>query len=158
MFFSEQASLILFREADYKFAVALGILMSSVHLFYFPHRVNVRMRGRLKMVGIFSIVELSVTLLCNILFILVFHFGYISIILSNLTGHAAAMVLYMADARKYISVKSVDLGLLKKMLVYSIPITPTLLFDWINMFLDRYFVGHFFRRQRWDFMGLESVW
>ena len=82
--FSGQVSVFLFKETDYRFAVALGIITACVKLFYFPQRVSTRMRGRLNMVGIFSVAELTVTLLCNIIFILGFRLGYISIIWSSL--------------------------------------------------------------------------
>lgn len=152
--FSRQMSLFLFEEVDYQFAIVLGILVSSVKLFYFPQRVSTRMRGKLNKVGMFSVAELSLTLICNILFILVLHLGYISIILSSLIGQACAMILYTFESRKYLSIESVDLSLLKKMLIYSIPITPTLLFDWINSFLDRYFVGHYFSQTEVGLYGI----
>lgn len=152
--FSGQVSVFLFKETDYRFAVALGIITACVKLFYFPQRVSTRMRGRLNMVGIFSVAELTVTLLCNIIFILGFRLGYISIIWSSLIGQVTAMILYTADARQYLSVRAVDYNLLKKMLTYSIPITPTLLFDWINNFLDRYFIGHYFSQAEVGLYGI----
>lgn len=152
--FSKQFSVLLFKEVDYEFAVILGIIAAGAKLFYFPQRVSTRMRGRLKIAGIISVVELSVTLLCNIIFILVCNFGYISIIWSSLIGQAAAMLLYTADARQYLSVKAVDFTLLKRMLSYSIPITPTLLFDWINNFLDRFFIGHYFSQAETGLYGI----
>lgn len=152
--FSKEASMILFRKVDHQYAIVIGIMLASVHLLYFPQRVSTRMRGRFKIVGIISIIELSVTLTCNILFILVFHFGYISIVLSNLAGQTVAMILYTTDAYRYLSIKSIDTHLLKKMLIYSIPITPTLLFDWINAFLDRYFVGLYFSQTEVGLYGM----
>lgn len=154
VFFSKQISVFLFKETDYKFAVMLGIMAACVKLFYFPQRVSTRMRGKLKMAGIISVVELSVTLVCNLVFILACNLGYVSIIWSSLIGQTAAMALYTAAARQYLSVKAVDFTLLKKMLVYSIPITPTLLFDWINNFLDRYFVGHYFSQAEVGLYGI----
>ena len=139
-FFSRQFSLLLFKKADFHFAVVLGLLVSSMRLLYFPQRINIRMRGKLSKVGLFGVIELSTILTCNILFILVLDLGYFSIILSNLTGQAVSMILYTVEARGYLSVKSVDRRLLKKMLLYSAPITPSLVFNWINTFLDRYFV------------------
>lgn len=154
VFFSKSASYMLFDTVDYQFAVVLGILAASVKLFYFPQRVSTRMRGNLKVVGIFSIVELSTTLICNILFILVFKLGYISIVWSNFIGQAVTMVLYTIESRKYLSYKAADKQLLKKMLVYSVPITPTLLFDWINNFLNRYFIGHYFTQAEVGLYGI----
>lgn len=154
VFFSKSVSNLLFDTVDYQFAVILGILSASVKLFYFPQRVSTRMRGKLKEVGIFSIVELSTTLICNILFILVFKWGYISIIWSTLIGQIFTMVLYTIESQKYLSYKSVDKQLLKKMLTYSVPITPTLLFDWINTFLNRYFIGHYFTQAEVGLYGI----
>lgn len=141
--FSKPISIVLFKESSYSFAVSLGFALASVKLFYFSQRVSTRMRGRLNMVGIFSFVELSITLVLNIVFVLFFHLGYIAIILSNLIGQIVVMILYSIDTWKYISIKFVDWVLIRKMLIYSIPIMPTLLFNWINAFLDRYFVGYF---------------
>ena len=153
-FFSRQFSLLLFKKADFHFAVVLGLLVSSMRLLYFPQRINIRMRGKLSKVGLFGVIELSTILTCNILFILVLDLGYFSIILSNLTGQAVSMILYTVEARGYLSVKSVDRRLLKKMLLYSAPITPSLVFNWINTFLDRYFVGQYFSQREVGLYGI----
>lgn len=152
--FSRQISILLFREVDYQFAVTLGIVAASTDLFYFPQRVSTRMRGKLDKVGIISVIKLLLTLTCNIIFILILHLGYISIILSNLIGQACAMLFYTIDSRKYLSPRAVDFSLLKRMLVYSMPITPTLLFNWINSFLDQYFVGHYFSQKEVGLYGI----
>lgn len=144
VFFSGQISVFLLKDTDYKFAVTLGIMSACIKLIYFSQRVSTRMRGRLDMVGIFSVAELLFTLLCNVFFILICHMGYISILWSNLIGQGVVAFLYTVDARHYLSAKAIDFALLKKMMAYSIPITPTLLFDWINNCLDRYFIGYYF--------------
>ena len=69
IFFSKQMSVFLFKEVDYQFAIILGIIMASTKLFYFPQRVSTRMRGRLTIVGIISIIEVSLSLICNIILI-----------------------------------------------------------------------------------------
>lgn len=152
--FSGTISEMLFDVPDYRFAVILGVMIASTKLLYFPQRVSARMRGNLKMVGIFSAIELLVTILCNILFILILRMGYISILLSQIIGQIVSLILYTVESRKYLGIKSADTSLIKKMLKYSIPITPTLVFDWINGVSDRYFVGYFFSQTEVGLYGM----
>lgn len=152
--FSNKASEMLFGVPDYRFAVTLGVLMASTKLLYFPQRVSTRMRGNLKMVGIFSAVESIATILCNILFILVLRMGYISILFSHIIGQMVSFSLYTLESRKYIALGNADVALVKKMLKYSIPITPTLIFDWINGVSDRYVIGYFFSQTEVGLYGM----
>lgn len=153
-FFSGTISEMLFDVPDYRFAVILGVMIAATKLLYFPQRVSTRMRGNLKMVGLFSAVELLVTIICNILFILILRMGYISILLSQIIGQIVALILYTIESRKYLGIKSTDVSLVKKMLKYSIPITPTLVFDWINGVSDRYFVGYYFSQTEVGLYGM----
>lgn len=141
--FSKYVSLILFHTSDYAWAVALGFLYASLKLSYFAFRVCSRMRGDLKSVAIYSLAELGVLLLMNILLILVFKVGYIAILYANVASQIACGALYLFGNRKYIKFKTYDNVLLKRVLKYCAPLTPTVLLTWINSFADRYFIGQF---------------
>lgn len=92
--------------------------------------------------GILSAVILT---LSNILFIVKFNMGlsgyFISLILSNFVA-----ILYMAVVCKnylIINFRLINITLLKKMLIYSIPLIPNSILWWIMNASNRYMIGIF---------------
>lgn len=80
-------------------------------------------------------------LLLNVLFITVLHKGIVGYWISTIIGNSVGLVLYflVCHLEKYVSFGfSIDKKLLKKMLLYSVPLIPNALFWWINSSLDRW--------------------
>ncbi len=143
MVFSKPISLLLFHSPDYTWAVALGFVYAGLKLSYFAFRVSTRMRGQMKQVALFSMAELLSLLIMNILLILVFRVGYMAVLYANVISQVVCGGLYLLGNRKWVKPKSYDGPLLKRVLRYSIPLTPTVLLTWFNSFADRYVIGQF---------------
>lgn len=141
--FSKPISSALLQTPDYAYAVFLGFVIASIELVFFSMRVSTRMRGNIKMVGLFSFIQLLINIVCNILFILVFHWGYLSILYSSIISYIVVAALYTVENRKYIALGDFDKGLMKKLLRYSVPILPTMLTQWINNSSDRLLIVYF---------------
>ena len=133
-------SKLLFKTGDYWFAVLMGFMYAGIKLGYFAFRVSTRMRGHLKDVAVYSLAELATLLIMNIMLILVFRVGYMAILYANVISQLVCGALYSVGNREFTHRRGYDPKLLKTVLKYCAPLTPTVLLTWFNSFADRYFI------------------
>lgn len=154
IFFSASFSRILFKNPDYAYIVALGIILTAVELLIVPLQTSTRMRGHIKTVGLFSFMQAVITIVCTLVCIFVFNLDLAAIVTSVLAANLMASVFYAVNNRGYVFRQSVDFTLTKKLLKYSLPVAPTVLLVWVNNVSDRYVIGYFFSQ---DEVGLYGI-
>lgn len=130
------------------FVESLGDYKVYFYLLYVTTALNslfsvfARSIDKVKLIAINSIISTAIIAVLNILLIAVFHMQIDGYFISLITGNLIVNLLYFWKGRMYhyVNFKKLDSKLLKRMLIYSIPLIPNSLFWWINSSLDRFFL------------------
>lgn len=100
-------------------------------------------------IGILTISNITLTLvtvLCNLVFLLVFKWGILGYLLSMCIGNLICVVIIFIGARlhKYIKLSLYDKTLTKKIIMFSFPMVLSALSWWVNSSIDKYMLGFFY--------------
>ena len=81
----------------------------------------------------------AITIVCNVIFIVGLHMKVEGMLLSSVIGNlsAFAFVFLKDKVYKQINIKTIDIGLLRKMLKYAWPLVPNALIWWVVNASDR---------------------
>ncbi len=98
--------------------------------------------GKTALFAIQGIVQTIVTISCNIVFLVVLKLGLTGYLLSIIIGYCIPIALMIIGGKlwKYLVPFRIDKKLFKEMLVYSIPMIPTILAWFINTSIDKYMI------------------
>ncbi len=105
----------------------------------------VRAIGKIRLFVIDGIFTTIMTILFNLLYLLVFKWGYVGYLLAIISANlcSALFLTAMANLHKYISFRDISPKIRKNMLMYSIPLIPSTIFWWATSVSDRFLVTHF---------------
>lgn len=101
---------------------------------------------KIKIYAVSGIINSIIVIGCNLLFLLVFKLGIYGYLLSSIIGHIASLLFVFFSGKLYqylISPFKFDYNLIKKMLIYSIPIVPNSISWWISNSSDLYVLNYF---------------
>ena len=100
--------------------------------------------GENKIYALGSFISAISTIILNIIFLVVFHFGVEGMLTSYILGNlfCALVVFFILHAYRYLRISSFRLSVLKKCLRYSIPLVPNALSWWIMSASDRTIVAY----------------
>ena len=86
-----------------------------------------------------------ITVLCNLLFLLVFKWGILGYLLSSCIGNFIGILILIFGAKlyRYIKLTITNKTLVKKIITFSIPMVFSALSWWVNTSLDKYILGYF---------------
>lgn len=105
----------------------------------------IRAIGMVKLFAGSGIINALILLLCNILFLMIFHMGIIgylvSLIIANMVS--SVFVVFVGRIQYDFSIQKLNMGLIKEMLIYSIPLIPNALMWWIMGLSDRYIITYY---------------
>ena len=105
----------------------------------------IRACGSTAFFAIQGIVNTSLVIVLNILFLAVFSFGITGYVLSVAIADALSTLLIVVHDKLWRDVTfKVDKTILKDMLRYSVPMIPATIFWWVTSVSNRYFVNGFF--------------
>ena len=98
--------------------------------------------GKTALFAIQGIVQTIVTIVCNIVFLVVLRIGLNGYLLSIIIGYCIPIILMFFGGKiyKYCFPIRFNSALLKEMLIYSIPMIPTILAWFINTSIDKYMI------------------
>lgn len=104
----------------------------------------IRAIGKTAFFAVQGIVNTSLVIVLNILFLAVFNMGITGYVLSVVLadGLSALLIFFKEKLWRQITVK-INKDIFKKMLIYSIPMIPTTIFWWVTSVSDRYMVSGF---------------
>lgn len=104
----------------------------------------VRAKGMVRLFAASGIINALSLLLCNILFLVILKSGVIGYLLSLIVSYVISIIflLWRGKVPKDISIKKINVILLKKMLIYSVPLIPNALMWWVMTFSDRYIISY----------------
>lgn len=135
---SDSISRVLFKSIKYSLGVKLALFSVSANLWYLPFALLTRMQNRMKKFAIINVVSSTVMILLNILFISVFHWGYIALMASTFCVNVLQVILYGVTCKVDIKTRWVDRQLFKNMFRYALPFIPMTVSTWILNMSDRY--------------------
>lgn len=119
------------------------------YITYCLHTITSYFVKGLEKIKIFSFTGLLNTVIiisCNLIFLLVLKLGIIGYLLSSIIGHFFCFIFMFLSAKlyKYIVLPfKFDFVLIKKMILYSLPIIPNSLSWWIANSSDKYILKYF---------------
>ena len=93
-----------------------------------------------------GVLSTTIIIFCNILFLLLFRWGLTGYIVALFLGRLLCTCYYVFSLKLwkfFISIRKIDIGLVKKMLCYSIPMIPNSISWWISNSSDKYIVQYF---------------
>ncbi|WP_018757165.1 lipopolysaccharide biosynthesis protein [Paenibacillus terrigena] len=128
-----------FYEFDYSFYLVLLYVSTAIKQLFAQFCRGI---GHVKIFTISGVLGALSLLVSNLILLVIFKLevpGYLSaIIISNIIS--AVYLFIVSDLHKYISMKSVDKGLLKSMLLFSIPNVANMVSWWVNNTSSRYII------------------
>lgn len=104
----------------------------------------IRARGLVKLFAYSGIQNTAIMVVANILMLGVFHLGIYGYVLSIIIADfiSAIFLFWVAGLRKYVNFNCINKGLLRAMIMFSLPLIPTTLFWWINNLSDKYVITY----------------
>lgn len=98
--------------------------------------------GKTTLYAVAGIIHTIVIIICNVLFLVYFKFGINGYLLSIVIGISVSILLKIifGNFRQFIFPIQVDAKVLKDMLVYCIPMIPTIIAWAINTSIDKYMI------------------
>lgn len=100
---------------------------------------------KVKNITVASVITCVMTIGCNLLFLLVFHWGVNGYLLSNVLGHLVSLLYLCASIRidRYFVTSISDAGFVKRIVSFSLPMVVSALAWWVNNSLDKYVLTFF---------------
>lgn len=120
-------------------------LVLLYYFFYVTNQLLIQFaKGleKIKELGVSGVVSVIVTILANILFLIVFQWGFVGFFVASILGFASAVVYLSITLKvwKYIDI-SFDNALLKQMIAYSLPLMFSVIGWWVNSSANKYIVA-----------------
>jgi O-antigen/teichoic acid export membrane protein len=127
--------------SDYVGYVYLFILTSSFHSLCSNF---IRSQEHVKLYAFDGIFRTVLTVVLNIVFLIVLHYGVEGYLLATILSDAtsAVMLFFAARLYRFISLSGIDKSLIKDMFKYSLPLIPTTISVWIINISDRYILSY----------------
>lgn len=111
--------------------------------------------GYIKLYALQGVAQTLVLVLMNVLFLVVMNRGLEGFLLATILGYTAAIVVTFFGGRLYRQFElGMDTALIKRMIVYSLPMVPTQVGWWLNGSLDKYMLV---AMRGYDVNGIYSV-
>lgn len=152
--FSKQLSLLLFKDAGYDIVVMTALIGVTFNLWNLPFSLELRLRNKMGLFGIASVIASLTMIGLNILFVSVMKLGEIALILSSTIVALEYLFLYAVFSGNRFNQKYFDYKLLKKMIHFSLPLVPSVLMAWVLALSDRYILLHYYGN---DAVGLYGI-
>lgn len=140
---SDAISEILFQSSEYSLAVTIALISVSVNLWYLPFSLLVRMQNRMQIFAVINVLSSLLMICFNVLFLTVFHLGYLSLLLSTCVVYIIQLLLYIITSHISVGRRFYNKDLKKRMLKYALPYLPTTVATWILTMSDRYMILFF---------------
>ncbi len=131
---------ISFRDYWWDFVIIYALYNFDQNISYFARALN-----KVRVIAIVGVIQTVVIVSCNILFLLILKTGLYGYFLSTIFGYIVAIIFNIVLGRlyKYFFPLKVNISLVKKMLIYSVPLVITSIAWWINTSADKYMIEYF---------------
>ncbi len=123
---------------DWLYLVFLFITYALQNLFSSFCRAS----GKNQIFAIQGIVQTVCLLLCNLVYLVIFHMGKCGYLLAMISAYIIACIYMVVAGKIYKEIIPLKINkeLLKEMLRYSIPLVPSMVSWWMNTSIDKYVI------------------
>ena len=127
---------------DYKIFLITNVIANIILSLFLQ---ILRGLGDNKKYAIVSFLDAFFIIVCNIIFLLFFRLRVTGMLLGNLIGHIICIIIIIISSKmyQYISFKFFNKNIVKKLLMYSLPLVPNAISWWIFSSSDRVIVSMF---------------
>lgn len=124
------------------YPVMYTVIYMIVSVFYSLISNFARAIGYVKQFAMAGIVNTFIMGGCNILFLIVIKMGMNGYMLSMILGQGVAILFLILTTKIFIyfGIRNLNNSILKKMLIYGVPLIPNNLAWWLNSASDRFFI------------------
>ena len=136
-FFRESLSLVFFGVVRPSYVVMMGVIIFLDTIWSIP-MLALRAENRPRLFIFFSFLNVGVTLLCNLVFIIIFNMNIGSIFLSNLIASLIIFILVLPYIYQRFRFSSLSIVKWKTILSFALPFLPAGLFAMAMEVADRY--------------------
>ena len=138
---------------DYLWIIAAMYLLT---VFNNIHLQFLRATNNIKLFAAVGVISTLVSALLSILFIVTFRLGYVGIIISSILTSLISILIVLLLSRQYefYDRKILSMGLLRQMLIYTIPLLPNSMSWWIINLSDRFILKFY---SGMDNLGIYSI-
>ncbi|MGR9522913.1 oligosaccharide flippase family protein [Priestia megaterium] len=131
--------------------VPFNNLLGYFYVLLFTQSINssflqfIRAIGKVKLFAFYGILNAFMILTLNIVFLVKLDLGIHGYLLSMIIADtiSAFLIIFLGRVYRYISIKKLNIKLIKEMLLYSTPLIPNALMWWIMGVSDRYIISYF---------------
>lgn len=141
--FSTEISAVLFKGDQYSVIVMIALVSVSMNILYMPFALNLRMKNKMLLYGVINIAASFCMILLNILFVVIFELGTVSLALSTMFVQIIQLFLFVFANREKVRLQYFDRQLLRKMFCFAAPMIPGVILSWVLSLSDRYIILHF---------------
>ncbi len=128
---------------NYVYLIVLYVIASNFHSLSTQY---IRTKNHYKFYGIQGVINTSLVIILNILFLAILHIGIDGYVLSVILADFLTTLIVVVKEKLWLDIvspKIIEKQLVKKMMKYSIPLIPTTVIWWITSVSDRYIVKGF---------------
>ena len=136
-FFRESLSIVFFGVAKPSYVVMMGIIIFLDTIWSIP-MLALRAENRPRLFIFFSFLNVGVTLICNLVFIIIFEMNIGSIFLSNLIASLIIFILVLPYIYQRFRFSTLSIVKWKTILSFALPFLPAGLFAMAMEVADRY--------------------
>ena len=140
-FLSKPLSSLLFKTDQYYWGVIVAMLGLSINLLFMPYALKLRLENRMQLFSIINVIASVFMLVSNIVFVVGFKLGYISLIYSHFLTNLVQLLLYWLLPKYRFEKKYVSKDYARTLIRYGLPLVPNAVFSWILVSCDRYMIS-----------------
>ena len=135
--FRESLSLVFFGVVKPSYVVMMGMIIFFDTIWSIP-MLALRAENKPRLFILLSFLNVGITLLCNLVFIIIFKMNIGSIFLSNLIASSTIFILVLPYIYRRFKVSSLSIIKWKRILSFALPFLPAGLFAMAMEVADRY--------------------
>ncbi|PID82592.1 MAG: hypothetical protein CSB16_00455 [Clostridiales bacterium] len=139
-FFAAPISSLLFGSNKYYLLIIISLASVSFNLWHLPFSILARLKNKMLLFSIVNVVSSAFMIALNIVFLVVFNLGEMSLILSTFIINLLKLLIYFYFFNRSVATRFFDKNLSKKIFKFSIPLMPSTIAGWILNLSDRYFL------------------
>lgn len=141
--FSKQISVVLFHHSDNWLVIVISLISVSINLWYLPLTLELRMKNRMTIFSVITVVSSLLMILFNVIFVTMLKLGIYALILTTAIVYFIQLILLLICIRQKFETKFIDKNLIKKIYKFALPLVPIAIVTWILNLSDRYVLLYF---------------
>lgn len=143
LLFAKDISMLLYGRDETTVISLILISISSSLLTLIPV-AQIKIENKMNIFGVINVLIGLTSTVTNIYLVTILKLGYISLVLTNTLVALIQFLSYFFLIRKNVSIKHFKPQVLKKILIYTVPLIPVTISGWILDLSDRYFINTYY--------------